>query len=68
MAELRLNRMLKKKFVEQGAVSGVAGWEAPSMSWGVPQGLGQQHYWGFYVVMLSHKLGVIVESAPVLRQ
>lgn len=41
--------MFQKVFVEHGAVSGVAGQEAPSMSWGVPQGLGKQNYWGFYV-------------------
>lgn len=55
-----------KKFVEHDAVSGVAGWEAPSMSWDVPQGLRKQHYRGFYVGNM--KLSMILESAPVPRQ
>lgn len=51
-----------KKFVEHDAVSGVAGWEAPSVSWDVPQGLRKQHYRGFYVGNMK------LESAPVPRQ
>lgn len=32
---------MKKLFVEHGAVSGVAGWEASSAPWGVPAGFGE---------------------------